>query len=114
MISRMLADNVDDRNLRSARVVQISETVCETGTKMKQSACRFAGHACITIRRSSNDPFEETKHATHFRRSVKGSNYMDFRRARVREAGFNPSDNQRANQTFRPVHLCLPRHLSMS
>src|SRR5205823_1500533 len=114
MISRMLANDVDDRHLRPARIMQIGDPVAEAGAKMKESACWFPGHARITICRSRYHAFKQTEQAAHFRHSVDGSNYMDFRGARIRKTGLNASPNQRANQTFRPVHLCLPRHLSMS
>src|SRR5438034_6637536 len=113
MISGMLADNVDDRHLRSARIVQISKAIGETRAKMKQSTGRFAHHASITVCGSRHHTLEETEHATHFGHPVKCSNDMYFRSARVREAGLNPASDQRANQTFRPVHLCLPIYVSV-
>src|SRR5438552_16026725 len=108
MLRRMLANEVDDRHLRPARIVQIGDPVAEAGAKMKKSACWFPGHACITICRSRYHAFKQTEHAAHFRHPVKCSNYMYFRGAWVGEAGFNLSCNQRANQTLSPVHCCSP------
>ena len=66
MVSRMLADDIDDRYLRSARVVQIGETVGETRTQMQQSASRFPRHARVAVCGSRDHAFEESEHATHF------------------------------------------------
>src|SRR5437667_112686 len=83
-------------------------SIAETEAEMKESACRFPGHARITICRSRYHAFEQTEYASHFRHSVKCGNYMHFRGARVAEAGVNPPGNQRANQTRGPVHCCFP------
>src|SRR5438552_2092491 len=105
MISGMLANDIDDRHLRPAGIVQIGESIAKPGTEMKKSACRFVRHARITVCRSSDHSLEETKHAAHLPHSVKCSNDMYLRGARVSEADFNASGDQRANQTFCPVHL---------
>src|SRR5438552_19066683 len=94
MLRRMLANEVDDRHLRPARIVQIGDPVAEAGAKMKKSACWFPGHARITICRSRYHAFKQTEQAAHFRHSVKCSNYMYFRGARVAETGVNsPATN---------------------
>jgi len=58
MIGRMLANDVDDRHLRPAGIVQIGDPVAEAGAKMKEGACWFPGHARITICRSRYHAFE--------------------------------------------------------
>ena len=93
MIRGMLADNVDDRHLRPARIVQVRDAVGKTGAEMQQRAGRLFGHACVAVRSSRHHPFEQTEHATHFRHAVKGGDDMHFGSARVREAG---------------VHACQP------
>ena len=60
MIGRMLANQIDDGYLSSARIVQIRETIPETGAKMQESAGWFLGHARIAVRCSGNDTFEQT------------------------------------------------------
>jgi hypothetical protein len=74
----MLANQVDDRYLRPAGVVQIREAVRQAGAKVKQSACWFPSHAGIAIGSARDHAFEETEHTTHFRCSVKRSDNVDF------------------------------------
>ena len=112
MISGMLTNDIDNWHLCPAGIVQISESVAKSRAKMKESACWFPGHARITICRSGDHAFEQTEHATHFGHSVKRSNDVDFRCARVAETGVNFPGKQRANQTFSAVHLYLSRYLS--
>jgi hypothetical protein len=58
---------VDERDFRAPCVVQISETVAETRSQMKESACRLAGHPRVTVGRACSHTFAKPKHATHFR-----------------------------------------------
>ena len=58
MIRRMLANQVDDRYLRPAGVVQIREAVRQAGAKVKQSACWFPSHAGIAIGSARDHAFE--------------------------------------------------------
>jgi hypothetical protein len=74
----MLANQVDDWHASPARVVQIRETVPESGAKMQQRARWFFHHARIAVRGSGNDAFEEAEHAAHFRRAVQRSDDVDF------------------------------------
>src|SRR5579863_3644151 len=97
MMSCVLADAVDDRHVRPARIVQIGEAIPEPGTEMKQSACRFLRHAGITVCSSGYNSFEQSQHAPHFSDSIKSSNDMDFRGARVCKAGVYLPGQQRAN-----------------
>jgi hypothetical protein len=74
---------------------------------MQESAGWFFGHARIAVRGSGNDTFEETEHASHFRSAVERTNDVDFRSARVCEAGFNSTGHQGTNQTFCAIHLVV-------
>ena len=107
MVSGMLADDIDNRHLRPARVVQIGEAIAKTGAEMQQSASWFPSHARIAVRRSRDHSFEKTEHAAHLRDPVKCRNDMDFRRAGVREASINSTGDQGTNQTFGAVHLFM-------
>ena len=105
MVARMLADDVNDRHMRSPRIMQIRQSIAETGTQMQQRACRFFRHTCVAIRRPGDHTFEQSEHTAHFRRPVQRRHNVDLRSSRIAEAGINPSTQQRANQTFRSVHL---------
>src|SRR5207253_11370919 len=95
MINGMLANDIDDRHLRPARIVQIGDPVAEAGAKMKERACWLPSHPCITICRSRYHAFKQTEHAAHPHHSVKCSNYMYFRGARIRKTGLNAFPHQR-------------------
>ena len=71
VISRVLADNVYDRHLRSARVVEIRNTVRQTGAQMQQRARRLFSHPRVAVRGSRHHTFKKAEHATHFRYTVK-------------------------------------------
>src|SRR6267154_3706445 len=107
-IGRMLADNIDDRNMRSPGVVQVSQTIAKTWTKMKQRAGGFPSHACISVGRCRNNAFEQSQNATHFRPLVQRRDDVHFRSAGVCEAGVDSSGYQCSNQTLGSVHLFMP------
>ena len=93
----MLSDEVDDGHLCPASIVQIRETVGETGTEMQESARRLFRHARIAVRSSSHNSFEEAEHAAHFRQPVERSDQMNLRSARVCKTRVNTAGGQRAN-----------------
>ena len=104
----MLANHIDDRHLRSPRVVQISQSIGQAWAKMKQRARWLARHARITICSSGDDSFKQTEHATHLGHSIERGHYVYFRGAGVCETSVNLSRDQRTNQTLRPVHPFCP------
>ena len=97
MVRGMLPDKIDNGHLCPACIVQIRETVGETGTEMQDGARRLFRHARITVRSSSHNSFEEAEHAAHFRQPVERSNQMNLRSARVCKTGVNTAGGQRAN-----------------
>jgi hypothetical protein len=100
----MLAHNVDDRHVCPARIVQVRDPIGETRTEMKKSACWFSGHPCIAICGCRDNTLKQTEYAPHSSLSVECRNDVHFRGARIRKANFDPSGDQRRNQTFSPVH----------
>jgi hypothetical protein len=100
----MLPDNIDERNMRSASVVQVSEAIAKAWAEMKQGAGGLPSQARITVSSPGNNAFEETQNATNFRPPVKRRNNVHFRSAGICEAGIDSSGNQCSNQTFRSVH----------
>src|SRR5262249_24067762 len=107
MISRVLADDVDDRHARSARVVQVRETVGEARAEVQQRACGFARHARIAVGRAGDDAFEEPEHATHAGLAVERRDEMHLGGAGIREADVDAAINQRREQTLGSVHRAL-------
>ena len=78
MIRCMLTDQIDDRYLRAAGIVQISEAVAEAGPEMEKSVCWPLRHAGIAVRCTGYNSFKEAENAAHFRDSVEGGNGMYF------------------------------------
>jgi hypothetical protein len=89
MICGVLADEVNDRHVSPACIVQIREAVPETRAEMQECACGFFGHARIAVPGACDNAFEETEHAAYFRHSVKSGDKMNFRSARICEGGVN-------------------------
>jgi hypothetical protein len=58
MIRGVLAHEVDNGHARPACIVQIRETVPETGAKMHEGACGFSCHARIAVGGSGDNPLE--------------------------------------------------------
>ena len=97
MLGRVLANDADDRNLRTTCVMQVRRAICETGTEMKQRACRLLRHACIAICSSRHHTFKKAKHTAHLRPLVQRGDDMHFGGAGIRETGVNASSDQRAD-----------------
>ncbi len=104
MVGGVLADEVDDRHLGSAGIVEIGQAIAKAGAEMEEGRRRFPGHPRVTVGRSGDDALEKTQYAPHFRDPVKRGDQMYFGCARVREAGVNATREQRANQIFGPIH----------
>src|SRR5579863_9493242 len=75
---------------------------------MQERAGWFPGHPCVAVRSSRHHAFKESEDATHSRQLVQRGNDMHFGGAWIREAGFDPSDGQRSNQTLCSVHCLRP------
>ena len=61
----MVANHVDDGNVRSAGVVEIGQTVTETGSEVEQRDGRLSGDTGVAIGGTSNDTLEESKDPAH-------------------------------------------------
>jgi hypothetical protein len=66
----MLAYDVDDRHLRSARIVQIGKTVSEARAKMQQGARWFSRHSRISVGGARHDALKKAQYAPHLRDMV--------------------------------------------
>ena len=61
VIRRVVADDVDDRRARPARVVQVREAVAETGTEVQQRGRGLAGHAPVAVGRAGRRRLRTTR-----------------------------------------------------
>ncbi|MNO87480.1 hypothetical protein D3C76_789020 [compost metagenome] len=96
----VVANDVDDRRVRSSRVVQIGQAVCQAGAAVQQRGRRLAGNARIAIRRAGNDAFEQAQHAAHAGDAVERGNKMHFAGPGIGEARVHSTFQQRAYQAF--------------
>jgi hypothetical protein len=61
---------------------------------MQQSTCRLCSHACEPIRGACDNALEEPEYAAQILHFVKRGHDVDFRSARVSEAGVDRSGEQ--------------------
>ena len=85
----MVADNVDDRRRRPARIVQIGEPVGEAGTEMQQRRGRLSGDAAKTVGGAGSDAFEQAKHAAQARVRIEGADQVHLGSARIGETNLD-------------------------
>jgi hypothetical protein len=83
MISRVVANDVDNRSCRAARVVEIGKAVGETWSKMQQGRRRLFGHAAIAVRHAGRHALEQSQHRPHAPDPVECGDEMHFRCARI-------------------------------
>ena len=107
VVCRMVADYVDDRSRGAPRVVQVGETVRETGAQVQQRARRLAGHAAIPVGRAGRDTFEKAQYGTHSGDRVDGRDEVHFRSARVAEAHLDSAVDERLYEGLCTVHRQL-------
>ena len=104
VIGRLIADDVDDRRLRAARVVQIGEAVGETWPAMQQRRCRLAGHAGIAIGRAGHHALEQAKDAAHAGHAVERGDEVHLGCAGIGEARIDAALQQSMDEAFGAVH----------
>ena len=104
VVRRVVADDVDDRRLALARVVQVGEPVAEARPEVQQGGRGPAGHAAVAVGRAGRDAFEQREHAAHLGHRVERGDEVHLRRARVHEAGVDTARNERADECLGAVH----------
>jgi len=104
VIRGLVADDVDDRRLRAACVVQVGQAIGQARTAMEQRGCRLVGHARVAVGRTGDHTFEQAQHAAHAGNPVQCGHKMHLAGARVGEACIDAAGQQRLDQAFRAVH----------
>ena len=108
VVGGMVADDVDDRRVRLAGVVQVGEPVAESWTEMEQRRGGPFGHAGVAVGGTGGDSLEEGEHAAHLGHVVEGSDEVHLGRAGVHEAHVDATVDQRADQRLCADHACGP------
>ena len=83
----MIADNVHNRRMGLAPVVQIGDSIAQPRAQMQKRRRRFAGHACITVCATGRDTLKQAQDRVHLRHGIQGGHKVHLRRARIHEAG---------------------------
>jgi hypothetical protein len=94
----VITDHVDEGYVGSTSVVEICETITETGSKVKQRDGRLAGDAGVAIGGTGDHTFEESQHAPHARLGVEGGDEVHLAGTGVSKTDFNPIGVQRGKK----------------
>jgi hypothetical protein len=92
----MLTDEVDHRHLRALGIVEIRQSVCESGAKVKQRARGLLRHASVSVSCSCNHSLEETKNAAHLSASIQRRDNVYLRRSWVGKTSVYSTPKQRS------------------
>jgi hypothetical protein len=101
----VVADDVEDRDLRAACVVKVGEPIGKAWSKMQQGACGLPGHAAIPICGARDHTFKQAENTAHSRDAVERGDEMHFRRSRIRKADIDTACHQCPGQAFGSVHF---------
>jgi hypothetical protein len=82
----VVADDVDDRHLALARVVQVRKAVAEAAAEVQQRRRRLPGHPRVAVGGAGRDAFEQRQHRAHARLVVERGDEVHLAGAGVGEA----------------------------
>ena len=112
VVDRVVADDVDDRRRRAARVVQIGEPVGEAGAEMQERRGRLSGDAAVAVGGAGGDALEQAQHAAQARVGIERADQMHFGSAGIGETNLHAAVDQRLRERLRAVHLRAPSLVS--
>ena len=109
---RVVADDINHRNLRPACVVQVGERVRKAWPQMEQSAGGLSCHPRVAVGRACGDALKQTRHRAHAGLAIQRFDEMNLARTRIHEAKIDAGCCQARKQALGPVHgntlLCPP------
>ena len=108
VVGGVVADDVDDRYVGAAGVVQVGDAVAEPGTEVQQRRRRPVGHAGVAVGGAGDDALEQPEHGPHLGDVVERGDEVHLRGARVREADVDARVDERADQGLGAVHGWSP------
>ena len=65
VVRSVVADDIDHRHARFARIVQVCKAIAEAAAQVQQRRCRLAGHARITVRCAGRHAFKQAEDCLH-------------------------------------------------
>lgn len=110
VVSRVIADHIDDRTGRPPRVVQVRVPVRQPRPEMQQSRGGLTGNARVAVGGSRHHTFEQPEHSSHPRNRVQGGDEVHLRRPGIREADLHATLDEGPYNRLRTVHCSqIPR-----
>ena len=104
VVRGVLADDVDDRHLALARIVQVRQPVTEPGTEVEKHRSGLFLDTGVPVGGSRHDAFEQAEDTTHLGNRVECGDEVHLGRAGVHEACVDAACDERADECFRAVH----------
>ena len=101
----MLADNVDYRRARLARVVEVRQRVRQARSQVQQGGRRLSGHAGIPVRRAGTDALEQAQDAAHARHAVERRDKLHLGSSRIHQAQIHFVGQQGSEETLGAIHV---------
>ena len=109
MIGGVRADDIDDRRIRAARVVQHGDAVGEAAAHMQQREGGRSGHAGVAVRGAGHDVLLQAQDGTHVVGHPDLVDELHLGRAGIGEARRYARVHQRLEQRLSPVQWIAPR-----
>jgi hypothetical protein len=104
VVGRVVADDVDDRRRRAARVVKIGEPVGQAGAEVQQRGGRLFGHATVAIGHPRHCAFEQAEDRAHAVDTIERGDEVHLRGARIAEADFDTAVDEGSDEALCAVH----------
>ena len=78
MVCRVIANDVDQRDLGAARVVEIRQPVAEPRSKVQEGRGRRTRHPRIAVGGARRDTLEQCEDRSHLRHRIDRGDEMDL------------------------------------
>ncbi len=108
MVGGVGADDVDDRRVGAAGVVQHRDAIGEAAADVQESEGRGALHAPVAVRRARHDVFLKAEDRPHALRQADLVDELHFRRSGIGETGRDACIHQGFEERLGAVHRAAP------
>jgi hypothetical protein len=98
VVGGVVADDVHDRHLAFAGVVQVGQAVAQAAAQVQERGGGLVGHARIAIGRTGGHALEQGQHGAHLRLAVQRGHEVHLAGAGVGEADIDAGIDQRFHQ----------------
>ena len=94
MVSRVVADDVDDGSKGAFGVVQVGQAVGESRAQVQQGGGGFVGHSAIAVSGAGDDPFKQPQYGPHAGNLVDCRNQLHLGGAGIGKANLDAGIDQ--------------------